>query len=202
MAMLDVKQVSTSESPRMVGRFDIARGSARVGDIVAIPDKDDIAYDLARISERHFSEKDKSMPLHYSITMLTGDEKGRVRSLTGNVLASVSRNPRKALDGDGAAGTILTSKTDLEFEVRDEHLGMHNGRLAIIRLKEEGENAYALVEILSVKAESSEGKFTGAEFRVNLLAATPTEKPLLHFPSVNIDDFVDNAKYGMLGGTD
>ncbi len=202
MATLDVKQVSTSESPRMVGRFDIARGSARVGDIVAIPDKENIAYDIARISERHFSEKDRSMPLHYGITMLTGEEKGRAHSLTGNVLASVSCKPRKALDGDGAAGTILTGKTDLEFAVRDGHLGMHLGRLAIIRLKEGGENAYALVEILSVKAKSSEGKSTSVEFRVSLLAATPTEKPLPHFPSVNIDDFVDNAKYGMLGGAD
>jgi hypothetical protein len=78
---------------------------------------------------------------------------------------------------------------------------MHLGRLAIVRLKEGSENTYALVEILGFRGKYREGEFISKGFRVNLLAATPTEKQLPRFPSVDIDDFVENAKYGMLGGT-
>lgn len=203
MPTLDAKQTITSESTGMVGRHDLINGNARVGDIVAIAEFD--SYNIARISSRSSSREDNFQTVQYHIKMLTGELEGHdlpvYEPKNGKYvnIRTVSRYPQKALDEKGAIETKLVPRTDMGL-LQPSNMDMHAGKLAIVILGDESETAYALVKIVKFngRAKYREGRFIGAEFKVDLLAAPPSEKPRPYRMLVDIKDFVDNPRYELL----
>jgi len=189
----------------MIERHDLINGNARVGDIVAIAEFD--SYNIARISSMSSSREDNFQTVQYHIIMLTGELEGHnlpvypSKPNNGEYvnIRTVSRHPQKALDGKGAIETKLVPRTDMEL-LQPSNMDMHAGKLAIVILRDESETAYALVKIVKFngRAKYSEGRFISAEFKVDLLAAPPSEKPRPYRMVVDIKDFADNPRYELL----
>ncbi len=114
--------------------------------------------------------------------------------------SSISREPQNALDRNGSAQTVLINRSDLEIALKGDNTKMLVNRLALVHLRDEGENAYALVEILAWdgKSKYSAGNFIHAGFKANLITTTPSERPRPHRIQVDISDIVEHPSYELL----